>query len=185
MQVTSGPKQVGSINCGIFVGLQAEVLCQSVMGAVRMDEGAVVCAGKDPGVLQDEDNWFSENDVIGARLLLWAASLAYWLRQSPGGNSRITADMQEAEADLQKASREPVPERGRLWYAFRGWYCGALTATTSSEKCGCRLLVRNGACVQGSVLEKQYCQQAAEPPKRHSESHREQKEFKGAQGSDT
>jgi len=70
-------------DCGLFAGLQAEVLCRNVMGEVTLQDGKLVCGGDNPTFLMNKDSWFTENDVFIARLLLRAAALAFWTHASP------------------------------------------------------------------------------------------------------
>lgn len=118
VQVESNPKQEGAVNCGIFAGLQAEVLSEAVVGRVRMHNGGLVCDAEDPNVLQRRDIWFSENDVLGARLLCRAAALAFWTAQSPSDDATVKKDLENAEEQLAKAWLTPAPTRDQLWCDF-------------------------------------------------------------------
>ena len=115
MQVDSQPRQASMCDCGLFAGLQAEVLCRNVMGEVTLQDGKLVCGGDNPTFLMNKDSWFTENDVFIARLLLRAAALAFWTHASPTPCSEMEADWRAAYADLQKAWRGPVPPRSKLW----------------------------------------------------------------------
>lgn len=115
MQVKSNPRQEGAVNCGLFAGLQAEVLSRHVIGRVREDSSGLVCDGDDPTALQRKDSWFTENDVFAARLLFRAAALAFWTAQSPERDRRVEVAKEEAVGHLQKAWRGNPPRTEELW----------------------------------------------------------------------
>lgn len=108
LQVTSSPKQKGNVDCGLYAGLQAEVVCQTVAGG-----------GPDIADLQNRtgNSWFSPNDVNAARVLLRAAAVAWWTSQAPTTCQIMESEWTEAVADAQKAATEPLPTREAMWCA--------------------------------------------------------------------
>lgn len=133
MQVSSHHRQEGAINCGLFAGLQAEVLSRHVVGRVRMAEGGLTCEGAHPRSLQEATTWFTENDVLAARVLLRAAALAFWTNQSPGCDKRVAGGLVEAKTDLESVWLGPVPEQ-------RTWWCEIMPCENMTCIMTCKLM---------------------------------------------
>lgn len=115
LQVSTQPRQPNGIDCGIYAGLQAEVICSHIQGHVRREGGALVCEGDHPRFLEDKSVWHTQNDVFGARLLLRAAAVAFWTGQSPVESHVMEAGWEEARDDLRKGLRTSMPDRDALW----------------------------------------------------------------------
>lgn len=113
--MSSQPRQPNGIDCGIYAGLQAEVICSHIQGQICREGGALVCEGDHPRFLEDKSVWQTQNDVFGARLLLRAAAVAFWTAQSPAESHVMEAGWEEARDDLRKGLRTSMPDRDALW----------------------------------------------------------------------
>lgn len=122
MQVASQPRQTNGYDCGIYAGLQAEVICSHLQGHVRLQGFMLECDGDTPMFLTERSSWHTANDVFAARLLLRAAAVAFWTSQSPEHSPIMEAGWEEARDDLEKALIIPMPERSELWYVTISCY---------------------------------------------------------------
>lgn len=116
MQVTPRPKQPNNWDCGLFVGLQAEVICRNLEGIVQRQGTELVCDGPNGHFLAEDKDWFTMNDVRAARLLLRAACTSLWEDQFPSKYADMSAESVEARQDLLKASNRSLPTEDGLWY---------------------------------------------------------------------
>ena len=120
MQVSSNPKQDGSINCGIFCGLQYEVFARYAQAPFTVrpkyrGTRAMLCSGDHPDFLMKLESWFTEQDVSFTRTFFRAATIAHWRDKSQQTCKVVDAHWTQAIRDLTWEHSGTVPEPNKLW----------------------------------------------------------------------
>ena len=118
--MTNNPKQSDAFNCGIWVGLAAEIFCTNAQGRFHINNSGgsalLTCEGSNPDFLQKDQTWCTDDDVVSARLMCQAAAAAYYVAANPEECPAMDMLCRQAQGRLQRCMK--IKSTGmNLWYA--------------------------------------------------------------------